>query len=134
MLFETEEEKEERKKPEHNERLIKDKIIRDIRTLFEQKEYYYKPKRVSSIWNNNYIEYETNGYKNSNLSLDKYLNKVKPYLRDIMTDLQSSDTWKIQLAIAVNFIYSKDTEEERVMHSTSDNIKVTPYINANESC
>ena len=92
MLFETEEEKEERKKPEHNERLIKDKIIRDIRTLFEQKEYYYKPKRVSSIWNNNYIEYETNGYKNSNLSLDKYLNKVKPYLRDIMTDLQSSDT------------------------------------------
>ena len=134
MLFETEEEKEERKKPEHNERLIKDKIIRDIRTLFEQKEYYYKPKRVSSIWNNNYIEYETNGYKNSNLSLDKYLNKVKPYLRDIMTDLQSSDTWKIQLAIAVNFIYSKDTEEERVTHSTSDNIKVTPYINANESC
>ena len=51
-----------------------------------------------------------------------------------MTDLQSSDTWKIQLAIAVNFIYSKDTEEERVTHSTSDNIKVTPYINANESC
>ena len=92
------------------------------------------PKRVSSIWNNNYIEYETNGYKKSNLSLDKYLNKVKPYLRDIMTDLQSSDTWKIQLAIAVNFIYSKDTEEERVTHSTSDNIKVTPYINANESC
>ena len=29
------------------------------------------PKIVSSIWNNNYIEYETNGYKNSNLSLDK---------------------------------------------------------------
>ena len=134
MLFETEEEKEERQKPEHNERLIKDKIIRDIRTLFEQEEYYYKPKRVSSIWNNNYIEYEISGYKNSNLSLDKYLNKVKPYLRDIMTDLQSSDTWKIQLAIAVNFIYSKDNEEEHVTHSTSDNIKVTPYINANESC
>ena len=41
MLFETEEEKEETKKPEHNERLIKDKIIRDIRTLFEHEEYYY---------------------------------------------------------------------------------------------
>ena len=37
-LFETKEEKEERKKQEHNERLIKDKIIRDIRTLFEQEE------------------------------------------------------------------------------------------------
>ena len=41
MLFETEEEKEERKKPEHNERLIKDKIMRDTRTLFEHEEYYY---------------------------------------------------------------------------------------------
>ena len=26
----------------------------------------------------------------------------------------------------------KDTEEERVMHSTSDNIKFTPYNDANE--
>ena len=34
-LFETKEEKEERKKQKHNERLIKDTIIRDIRTLFE---------------------------------------------------------------------------------------------------
>ena len=56
-LFETEEEKEQ------NERLIKDKTIRDIRTLFEQEqeEYYYKPKRIRSFWNNNYIEYESNG-------------------------------------------------------------------------
>ena len=34
-LFETKEEKEERKKQKRNERLIKDTIIRDIRTLFE---------------------------------------------------------------------------------------------------
>ena len=33
-------------------------IITDIRTLFEQEEDYYKPKRVSSLWNNNYIECE----------------------------------------------------------------------------
>ena len=37
-LFETKEEKEETKKQEHNKRLIKDKIIRDIRTFFEQEE------------------------------------------------------------------------------------------------
>ena len=46
---ETEEEKEEIKKQEHNERSIKDKIIRDIMTLFEREEDYYKPKRVSSF-------------------------------------------------------------------------------------
>ena len=33
-LFETEEEKEEREKKKH-ERIIKDRIIRDIRTLFQ---------------------------------------------------------------------------------------------------
>ena len=47
-------------------RLIKDKIIRDIRTLFEEEEEEeeeeednYKPKSVSSFWNNNYIEYKS---------------------------------------------------------------------------
>ena len=85
--------KEIREKKELNERLIKDRIIGDIRTLFEQrKEDYYKPKRVSYFWNNNYIEYEGNGDKSRNLSLDEYLKKVEPYLRNIITDLQNSDT------------------------------------------
>ena len=53
--------------------------------------------------------------KNNNLSLVEYLNKTKPYLKDILSDLQSSETWKIQLAIVIS---SKDTEEERVMYST----------------
>ena len=72
-------------------------MIRYIRTLFEQEEDNYVPKRVSSSWNNYYIEYESNGDKNSNLSIDEYLNKIEPYLRDVIIDLQSSDTWKIQL-------------------------------------
>ena len=63
-------------------------IIRDIRTLFEQEEKVnYKPKRVSNLWNNNYIEYESNDDKNRNLSLDKYLEKIEPYLRNIIIDL-----------------------------------------------
>ena len=65
---------------EINDRLIKDRIIRDIRTRFEQIEKdYYKPKRVSNFFNNNYIEYENSGDRNRNLSLDKYLNKIEPY-------------------------------------------------------
>ena len=136
-LFKTEEENEQRKdsekKKKQNERLINDKIIRDIGTLFEQqKEDYYKPKRVSSIWNNNYIECESNGDKSSNLSLDEYLNIIEPYLRDIIIDLQSPDTQKIDLTIEINFISQEDTEGERVMHSTSENIKFTPCNDANE--
>ena len=38
--------------------------------------------------------------------------KIKPYLKDIAIDLKSSNTWKIQLTISVNFISSKDTEEK----------------------
>ena len=97
-LSETEEEKEERKESEKKEkenvRLIKDKIIRDIRAHFEQEENYYKPKRVSSFWNNIYIKYENNADKNSNLLLDKYLNKIKPYLRNIIIYIQNSDNGK----------------------------------------
>ena len=39
---------------------IKDRIIRDIKTLYKKEEKdYYKPMRVGNFWNNNYIEYES---------------------------------------------------------------------------
>ena len=126
------ERKELEKKKEHNERLIKDRIITDIRILFEQEKDYYELKRVSKFWKINYIKYESNGDKNRNLPLDEYLNKIGTYLRNIIINLQNSDTWKIQLTIAINFISSKDTEEERVMHLNSDNIEFTSYNDANE--
>ena len=53
-------------------------------------------------------------------------------MKHIIIDLQSSETWKIQLTIANNFICSKDTEEEHVRYSMSDNVEFTPYNNANE--
>ena len=53
-------------------------------------------------------------------------------MRDIIIDLQKSDTWKIQLTIVINFISSKDVEEEPVMHSKNFNIKFAPFNNANE--
>ena len=89
--------------------MIKDKIIRDIRSLFEEEDYY-KPERVSTFWNNNCIDYESNGVKNSSLSLDKCVNKIKTYLRNMIIDIQNSCTWKIQLTAEINFISSKDIE------------------------
>ena len=38
-----------------------------------------------------------------------------------MINLQKYDTWKIQLTIVINFISSKYVDEERVMHSKSNN-------------
>ena len=45
-------------------------------------------------------------------------------MKDIINNLKKSDTWKIQLTIAINFISSIDNDEECVMHSKSDNIKI----------
>ena len=66
------------------------------------------------------------------MSLEEYLNKMKPYLKNIINDLQNSDTSRIQLTIEINFITSKDAEEERLMHSTSNNINFSPYSDVNE--
>ena len=44
----------------------------------------------------------------------KYLNNIRPYFKDIINDLKKSDTWKIQLAIAINLISAKDTYKECV--------------------
>ena len=125
-LFETKKEEEDKKKANVKwKKVIRDKIIRYIKTLLEQEEDYYKPERVRNSWKNNYIEYESNGNKNRNLSLDKDLPKIKPHFRNIIINLQSSEAWKIQLTIAINFISSKDVGEEFVMHSNSGNIKLT---------
>ena len=92
-------------------------------TLFEQQEEdHYKPEKVNNFWKNTYSEYESNGDKNRNLSLNECINKIERYLRNIIIDLQNSDAWKIQLIIAINIISSKDADEKRVIHSTSDNI------------
>ena len=61
------------------------------------------------------------------MSLDEYLNKIETYLRNIVINLQDSDAWKIQLTIEINFISSKDTKEEHVMHLNNGNIKFTSY-------
>ena len=66
------------------------------------------------------------------MSLDGCLNKTEIYLRNIIIDLQIFDARKIQLTIALNFISSKDCEEECAMHSNSGNIKISPYSDAND--
>ena len=52
-------------------------------------------------------------------------------MTDTITNLQKSGAWEVQLTIAINFIYSKDADEEQVMHSKSDNIQLMTYDNAN---
>ena len=50
---------------------------------------------VSNFWSNNYMEYESNGDRNKILLVKEYLNKIRPYLEDIINNVKKSDTWKI---------------------------------------
>ena len=42
----------------------------------------------------------------------------------MINNLKRCDTWKIHSAIAINFISSKYNNEERVIHSKSDKVKI----------
>ena len=72
---------------------------------------------MKNFWSNNYIEYESNGDRNKTLSNEKHLNKIRPYLTDITTDFEKSDTWELILTIAINFISFNNYDKGRVMHS-----------------
>ena len=87
---------------------------------------------MSNFWSKNYIEYESNVGRNKTLSVEEYLNKTRPYLKDIINNLGKCDTWKIQLTIAINIIYSIDNDEECVIHSKSDDIEIMINDKANE--
>ena len=70
---------------------------------------------------------------NKTLSVEEYLHKIRPYLKDIINNLKKSDTWKIELTVANNFISPKDdNDEEQVKYSKSDNIEIMINDRADE--
>ena len=120
---------------EKETKATKDRILRDIKSLFEyekEEENYYRPVTVSNFWSNSYIHYKNNGDRNKTLLFEEHLNKIKPYLKDITNNLKKSNLRKIQLKIANNFISSIDKDEEHVMHSKSDNIEMIINDEADE--
>ena len=86
-------------------------------TFLRMKKNYYNPVRVGNFWSNNYNKYETNSNKNKTLSVEEYLEKILPYLKDVVNNLNKFDTRKVELIIVINFIYSKNNDEEPIIHS-----------------
>ena len=98
----------------------------------EIKKNCYRPKRTKDAFNDNYIEYESKGDKNKNLSPEDYLDIIKPFLRDMINNHKTHGEWKIQLIMQINFISSLDTKEFRIMHSKSDNVKIMTGIETDD--
>ena len=64
--------------------------------------------------------------------LKNILIKLDQFLKDIINNLEKSDTWKIQLTVANSFISSIDNDEDRLMHSKSDSIEIMFHDAADE--
>ena len=59
--------------------------------LFYHKEKdYEKQVTVGNFWSKNYIEYESKNGRNKTLSVEKHLNKIRPYLNHIINNLKKS--------------------------------------------
>ena len=80
----------------------------------------YKLTIVKSGYNNNYIEYRSEGDRI--LTVEEYIALIEPYLGELINDYKSKGEWKFQLTAQFNFISLRPgSDETRVMHSKSDN-------------
>ena len=74
---------------------------------------------------------------------------IRPYLTDIINnhktqgkwrihsgnkiiERKTQSEWKIQLTMAINFIFSKDSDEIRIKHAKSDNVEIMMDTETNE--
>ena len=93
-----------------------DDFIENIRDLFSILDY--EPLLIKSGFDNNYIEYMSNG--NDSLSLNEYLELIKPYLYDLINVHKAKGEWKIQLSAEISFISQKPNSNQiRVMFTRS---------------
>ena len=75
---------------------------------------------VKSVYNNNYIEYESKGDKI--LTLKEYLALIERHLRKLINYYKNKGEWKVQLIAEISFISLKPgSDETRIIHTRSDN-------------
>ena len=85
-----------------------DDYLENIRDLFSILDY--EPLLIKSGFDNNYLEYMSNG--NDSLSLNEYLELIKPYLYDLINVHKAKGEWKIQLSAEIYFISQKPNYNE----------------------
>ena len=85
--------------------------VKDLYSILD-----YKPVLITAGFNNNYLEYGSDG--NNSLSFIEYLNLIKPYLEDLINEKKNKGEWKLQLMAKISFVSLKpDSHETRLMHT-----------------
>ena len=89
---------------------------------------YYEPAFVNNMYRGGNEPRKPKAQrKHKKQSKDNIIKDLRNQFR-----LKKSDTWKIKLTLAINFMSSKNIDEKLVMHSKSDNIKIVIYDKADE--
>ena len=63
---------------------------------------HYEPEKINGLFDDKYIEYKSKC--DENISFEKYLWTIRPFLGNIKDGLKKSDEWKTYLTIKVNFM------------------------------
>ena len=99
-----------------DKKINNDDFIENIRDLFSILDY--EPVLIKSGFDNNYLEYMSNG--NNSLSFNEYLELKKPYLYDLINVYKAKGEWELQLSAEISFISQKpDSKEIRTMYTRS---------------
>ena len=104
--------------------------MRGIENLFDNidDEDYYKAILAKSSFNESYKYYESRGDTDKKLSIEQYLDVIKPYLSDLINKNKaietSSNEWKIQVNMHINYVSSNDTGEIHTIFVWSDNEEI----------
>ena len=109
-------------------------ITYDLYYLFNEddEEDYYEPVEIKSAFDNSYIQYESRGDRDANLSLAEYLNIIIPYLREMTDNHKDRGKWKIQLTMKINFASVLDNTQFQEIDTKSDNIEIMIGIKTND--
>ena len=93
-----------------------DDFIENIRDFFSILDY--EPVLIKSGFDNNYLEYMSNG--NNSLSFNEYLELIKPYSYDLINVYKAKGEWKLQLSAEISFVSQKpDSNEIHIMYTRS---------------
>ena len=104
--------------------------IRDIENVFDNIDDndYYKPILINSSFDENYKFYETKDNKDKKISIEQYLDMIKPYLSGLINESKAIEDnfneWEIQINMLVSFVSSNDTREIRIIFVLSDNEEI----------
>ena len=74
------------------------------------------------MYDNSYIEYEINSDKNKTLLIKEYLDVIKPDLKGHKWSHREKWSIKNTIIVEINFMFSKDNDNEVLTYSESTNM------------